>query len=220
MSWLTGLRRLLWLAPLILCACSDAAGPNRAEPIDVAAPWVTSSASAQGFNENALNAAYARAATVENIRALVVLRNGRMVREAYFNGATTDSAFDLRSVTKTVMALIVGLASERGLLTVDDPIARWLPADLLRPEQQAIRIRHMLTMTSGIQWSDQANFNPGALSGRPVAYVLELPVVATPGSRFIYNSGGSHLLPRWWGARPGRARLRSERNTCSRHCAL
>jgi CubicO group peptidase (beta-lactamase class C family) len=49
-------------------------------------------------------------------------------------------------------------------------------------------------MTSGMRWSDAADFNPWVLSGRPVGYVLDQDVIASPGELFIYNTGGSHLL--------------------------
>jgi CubicO group peptidase (beta-lactamase class C family) len=145
------------------------------------------------------------AAGIENLRALVVVRNGRLVREAYFNGTAADSFLDMRSVTKTVTALLVGIASDSGYLTVDDPMADWLTGYALRPAHDGIRLRHLLTMTSGILWSDQDNFAPWALSGEPVDYVLDLPVVAEPGARFIYNTGTSHLLSVIVGRAAGRS---------------
>lgn len=189
---------LLLLATVF--ACGDATGPGADpgpapfEPIDLSLPWTTSTAEAEGFDTGGLDVALAEAATIENLRALVVVRNGKLVREAYFGPATPDSLYDMRSVTKSVTALLVGIASDRGLLEVGDRMVDWLDSEALRPEHDAIRIEHLLSMTSGIQWTDEANFAPWAQSGRWVDYVLDLPVVAPPGVAFIYNTGGSHLL--------------------------
>lgn len=184
---------LALLALTALAACRDAAGPTL-DTVDLSAPWRTSSPVAEGFDASALDAAFGLAAGIENLRALVVVRNGRLVREAYFNDTTADSFLDMRSVTKTVTALVLGIASDSGYLGVDEAMADWLAGYALRPAHEGIRLRHLLTMTSGIQWSDQEDFAPWAFSGTWVDYVLDLPVVADPGDRFIYNTGGSHLL--------------------------
>lgn len=183
-------------------ACSDAStlptspiGPDPIPPsVDLSRGWTRSSAADEGFDVATLDRAFDDAASVENLRALVVIRNGRLVREAYFGGARPDTALDLRSVTKSVTALLVGIASDQGLLDIRDPIDSWLQHDALRTEHQPIRIEHLLTMTSGMRWSDATDFNPWILSGRPVGYVLDQEVLAPPGELFMYNTGGSHLL--------------------------
>ncbi|WP_420449854.1 serine hydrolase domain-containing protein [Candidatus Palauibacter sp.] len=190
----------------VLAACDSAAAPVEpgdrgtgpdpvAPPMDLSRVWATSTPEAEGFDEELLEDAFADAeSAVPNIRALVAVRNGRLVQEAYFGGMHRDSAFDMRSVTKTVTALLVGLASDRGLLDPDDLMTDRLSHPSLRTEHGGIRVRDLLTMTSGMQWSDEEDFGPWVRSGEPVGYVLDLPVVASTGRRFIYNTGGSHLL--------------------------
>ena len=172
------------------------AGPDPVPPpVDLSVAWATSEPATQGFDPLLLDAAFAGAdEAAPNLRALLVVRNGRLVREEYFGGMHRDSAFDMRSVTKTVTALLVGLASERGSLDPEDRMTEWLQHPSLRAEHDAIRVRDLLTMTSGIRWSDAEHFTPWARSGRPVGFVLDLPVVAAPGRQFMYNTGGSHLL--------------------------
>ena len=205
-----GARRSGWFAGLICLAgvagCGSEASPSGPDeprggpdpvppPVDLSSAWATSTAAAEGFDPDLLEAAFAGAhEAVPNLRALVVARNGRLVREAYFGGMHRDSAFDMRSVTKTVTALLVGIASDRGSLNPDQRMTDWLQHPSLRAEHDAIRVRDLLTMTSGIRWSDAEHFTPWARSGRPVGFVLDLPVVAAPGRQFMYNTGGSHLL--------------------------
>lgn len=186
-----------WLvAVAIPAACGDSsteAAPSF-EPIDLSRPWVAAAPADVGFDADRLDQAFDDAARLPNLRALLVVRDGRLVREAYFDGTDAETLLDVRSVTKTVTALLVAIAVDDGLLDVDDPIGRWFAPDSLRPAHDAIRIRHLLTMTSGIRWTDADDFVPWWLSGRPVGYVLDLPVIAPPGERFMYNTGGSHLL--------------------------
>ncbi len=187
------------LAPVLVslaAGCGDApVGPSGAGlPLDLAAPWGVSSPAEVGFDESLLADAVVRAEALENLRTLIVVRDGRLVVERYRRSTDRDTPLDVRSVTKTVTGLLVGIAADRSALRPDDPLSRWLPPDGLRPEHEAIRLRHLLTMTSGIRWSDAEDFVPWAQSRRPVGYVLDLPVVAGPGERFIYNTGGSHLL--------------------------
>ncbi len=191
-----GLLAVLWV--VAAAACDDA--PTGSSPpdgvVDLSRPWASSSAAAEGFDEALLEQAFDEAAGLPNLRALLVVRNGRMVREAYFNETDAATLLDVRSVTKTVTGLLVGLAVDDGVLDVDDGLGDWFPADSLRPAHAPIRVHHLLTMTSGMRWSDADDFIPWYLSGRPVGYVFDLPVVAEPGEAFIYNSGTSHLLGR------------------------
>ena len=190
----------------MLAACDNAAAPvdpgDRGTgpdpvpaPVDLSRAWATSTPAAEGFDPESLRDAFAGAeGAVPNIRALAVVRNGRLVAEAYFGGMHRDSAFDMRSVTKTVTALLVGLAADRGLVDPHDLMTDRLSHESRRSGHGGIRVLDLLTMTSGIQWSDEEDFGPWVRSGRPVGYVLDLPIVAPPGRRFIYNTGGSHLL--------------------------
>jgi len=212
--WWT-LRPLAWfLLALAPVACGSAEGPSQPlasfgpdpvpEPVDLSAEWRRSTPAAEGFDTAALAAGFRGAADeVDNLRALLVVRRGRLVREAYFAPAHVDSAMDMRSVTKSVSAMLVGLAADRGLVRTDDFLTEWIKHESLRGDHDSIRVRHLLTMTSGMAWSDETDFGPWVRSGRPVGYVLDREVVAAPGQRFIYNTGASHLLSRIVGRAAG-----------------
>jgi CubicO group peptidase (beta-lactamase class C family) len=142
--------------------------------------------------------AFDAAARVANLTSLSVWRDGQVVREAYFAGTDATTAHDVRSVTKTVTSLIVGIAIDTGCLSsLDQPIGPLLgdraPSD---PAKAAIRIRDLLSMSSGFAWEENGaiGFNAWALAPDQVAYALAPPLVATPGTTFNYNSGAIHLL--------------------------
>ncbi|MEJ2540749.1 MAG: serine hydrolase [Gemmatimonadota bacterium] len=188
---------VLALALLLAAGCGgdDPTGPGDLPGVvDLSEPWRASTPEAEGIDPAGLAEAVDSAAELGFVRALLVARNGRLVEESYFGNDNERTVFDVHSVTKTVTGLLVGMAVDDGALDVEDLMVDWLPADDVRAEHGGIRVRHLLTMTSGIQWSEEEDLRPWIESGRPVGYVLDRPVVAEPGEQFTYSSGNSHLL--------------------------
>ncbi len=143
-----------------------------------------------------LDVGASRAASIPRFRGLLVARHGRLVFERYFAGAAAETAFDVRSVTKSVVSALTGIAVREGALpTIDAPIVRYLdPPYRVNPEDDGITVRHLLTMTSGFQWDDDNDYNPWILSPDRVQYLLDRPRVAPPGARFTYDSAAGHVL--------------------------
>ncbi len=111
----------------------------------------------------------------------------------------------MQSVSKSVTSLLVGIAIGRGELSgVEAPALDYLKAFRHQgdPLQAQMRIRHLLSMTAGIEWdedgvpyTDPAN-SCARMEGSQdwVQFVLEQPMAGEPGSRFVYNSGATQLL--------------------------
>jgi CubicO group peptidase (beta-lactamase class C family) len=147
-----------------------------------------------------LSAALEHAAAMQGVTSVLVARRGRLVAERYFRTGGADSLYALRSVTKSVMSLLVGAAIERGVLggtsqTLAELFQPPLPA--LDPEHGAITVADLLTMRSGIDWDESGNvaeYNGWALADDQVEYLLARNVVDLPGTRWNYNSAAVHLL--------------------------
>jgi CubicO group peptidase (beta-lactamase class C family) len=154
-----------------------------------------------------------------NLHSVVVLREGRLVLERYFKGRDEtfgkdmgEVAFDagtlhdMRSVTKSIVGLLYGIALERGQVPPPEAgLLDYLPkyADLAKDAGRARwTIQHVLTMTLGGQWdetvtpyTDPAN-SEEAMDASPdrYRYVLERPLVFPPGTHWIYCSGCTEIL--------------------------
>lgn len=151
------------------------------------------------------------------VHSVVVIRHGKLVFEQYFPGydqpwGQTDGQYeftattkhDMRSVTKSVTSLLVGIAIDRKLIAgVDEPVLKFFPdtAAVKQPGWDAITLRHLLTMSSGIKWdealawTDPKNDGPHLVSeADPIGYVLARRVVAPPDVLWTYNGGGTELL--------------------------
>ena len=128
-----------------------------------------------------------------------MVRHGRLVAERYFRPGGADSLYSVRSVTKSVMSLLVGIAIQRGVIHGTDQTLGDLfraPLPTLAPADAAITIGDLLTMTGGFQWDESTvtEYNNWVLSPDQIDYVLARPIVATPGTTFNYNSAAVHLL--------------------------
>ncbi|WP_334074744.1 MULTISPECIES: serine hydrolase [Paenibacillus] len=137
------------------------------------------------------------------IRSLLVWQSGRLRFEAYYNGYGASSLHDLRSATKSVLSLLIGIADRRGELpAMDQPV--W--ADVkehapVRPDPawSQLTLRELLTMTSGLYWQTGPKLGERFIhrfhrSRNWRNFILRLPVVPEQRGTFMYCSPCSHLL--------------------------
>jgi CubicO group peptidase (beta-lactamase class C family) len=100
-------------------------------------------------------------------------------------------------VTKSITSTLVGIAIERGFIdSIDVRMVDYLPANI-RPSGGAkdnILVRHLLTHTSGFQWAENAEIVTWISSSNPLRYILNRPIVDSPGTDFNYSTAGTHLL--------------------------
>ena len=152
------------------------------------------------IDEERLITAFERIQQVEGMASLVVCRNGDIVAEEYYNGYSSDSIKTVMSVTKTVTSLLVGLALEKGYISsVDDPISNYLTGIVTFPDETkaGITIGQMLKMTFGHAWNGtkpESLYNTYAAMPDHLQYIIDLPLVHSPGTVFNYSDGASHLL--------------------------
>ena len=88
--------------------------------------------------------------------SLVVVRNGRLVFERYYRGTGSQSALHVMSISKSVLSILLGQAFNEGYLdSIDRKLLDYYPeyaTPSLDPRKREITLRHLLTMTAGLQW--------------------------------------------------------------------
>ncbi len=153
-------------------------------------------------NAPALEAA-ARAALLEHaaalprLRSLLVSVHGRRIEEHYFHGASVRGQANLKSASKTLISILVGIAIDRGHLAgVDQPIVDFFPNELAdaEPARRSITVGDLLTMRSGLETTSNRNYGRWVQSRHWVRHALSRPMVDRPGGRMIYSTGSTHLL--------------------------
>ena len=126
--------------------------------------------------------------------SILVARNGRVVQHVG-HGAAPDAVYLLASITKPVNAVAVLLLVERGLVSLDDPVARYLP-EFAGPDRAAVRVRDLLTHTSGLPDMLPENLalrRAHAPLSAFVQGVCTTPLLYPPGTGFDYQSMGTLL---------------------------
>jgi CubicO group peptidase (beta-lactamase class C family) len=114
--------------------------------------------------EGAVQAAFQRVEGIASLevflagnrtQAFLVIQDGTLIYERYFNGQQRDSLVTSYSVAKSFDSALVGIAIQEGLIgSVDDPVTRYLPELLERdPRFADIQIRHLLMMASGLRYN-------------------------------------------------------------------
>ena len=133
------------------------------------------------------------------VRALLVVVDGRLLFERYFHGAKPDELVNTKSITKSVLSALVGVALSRGELTsVTTPIRHWFAPELALSRERSARdvtLHHALSMTTGFDWQENGPATRDWMqSSSQVRFTLESRMVAAPGERFNYNTGVAHLV--------------------------
>ncbi|MBH1940790.1 serine hydrolase [Mobilitalea sibirica] len=134
------------------------------------------------------------------INSILVLKDGHIVLEEYYNGTDEDTLQPVYSITKSFMSAIIGIALDKGYLqSIDQKVIDFFPQyDLSEadPRIKDITIEHLLTMTSGIKYqlNNFSEYNKWWNSEDPTEFALNLPIIENPGETYRYNDPGVHLL--------------------------
>jgi CubicO group peptidase (beta-lactamase class C family) len=166
--------------------------------------WELSTPAEENIDNDALTAIYrdfhANADTWQ-VRSLLVFRNGKLVAESYTkddNDITTPRA--IWSCTKQVIGLLTGIAIEKQMIhSVNDPISFYLTEVSRYPDKKNIRIEDLLTMRSGISYSNDGLSGQTAdllrqLPDRSTEFILGRPQQYSPGVYADYKDCDPHLL--------------------------
>lgn len=144
------------------------------------------------------NAALADIFDIGHINSIMVLQGDDLILEEYRQGMQAERTTNIKSASKSLLALLVGVAIEEGYLEgVDQPIGPFFADYFARhpdPEKESITIGNLLTMQAGLGSTSQRNYGAWVLSDSWVDYALQQPMTEERGGRMIYSTGTSHLL--------------------------
>lgn len=154
----------------------------------------------QNIDKESLEQVYNAAQYITGIKSLLVSRNGVLVSEGYFTEMDASDLYHVRSVTKSVVSALIGIAIDEGFIeTIDQTLNEFIdPLGYTLDEEKAkITIKDLLTMSSGFQWNefnDVNEFNNWVTAYDQIDYVISRTLEDIPGEVFSYNSATAHLL--------------------------
>ncbi|OYY04282.1 MAG: serine hydrolase [Sphingobacteriia bacterium 35-40-5] len=153
-------------------------------PSNTDANWETKSLESLGWNQTAATALKTYL-TQKNTKSFMILVNGRIVMEEYFNGHSQNATWQWNSAGKTLVASTTGIAQQEGLLNINNKVSQYLgigwtsePID----KENLISSKHLLTMTSGID------------DGSELIIKQNLTYLADAGSRWSYHNVFQRLM--------------------------
>jgi CubicO group peptidase (beta-lactamase class C family) len=196
---------LLYIGIIVFFSMIVSCGPS-AEELEVVdytpSPgddWKVSTPEEQGLDPMLVARLYHDAAELETIYSLLVVKDGFLIAEDYFNEGSVEQKALLQSVAKSITSALVGIAQNQNCLSgVDEKMIDFFPeyADqIVDPRKQQITIQDMLQMRAGFppEESDPALWE-AVWSGDYVHLVVDFPLTSDPGSAFQYSNLTAHWL--------------------------
>lgn len=168
--------------------------------------WKTSTPEAQGMDSKKIDDMFEN---IEmhgyDIHHVLIIKNGYKVAECNYYPYQQKDLHVINSITKNFTSALVGKAIDDGLIkNVDEKVLSYFKDETVKnpsDEKSALTLEHLLTMSTGYQWSEDGNYGAPYdsntqlwKSNNQVQFMLDLPVVNAPGTDFYYNTGASHLL--------------------------
>lgn len=141
--------------------------------------------------------------TREGVRtdALLVIRDGKVLFEQYAKPTTAETPHLTWSISKSVLATVLGVAYGESRFKLDDPVAKFYPPMQSHPQ---VRIQDLLHWASGLDWQEDYEYAPLKSSvvamlytigrGDMAGFTASHERAAAPGERFLYSSGDSNVL--------------------------
>ena len=139
-----------------------------------------------------------RAEELAPLNSLIVSWKGEVVAERYYRGMSANRAVNVKSVSKTLLSPLVGIAIRDSLLEgIDQKLANLLPdyfEDIDDEHRNSIRLHHVLSMTTGLEGTSFQNYGPWVASKDWVKFALDQPAVCRLSACMTYSTGNSHLI--------------------------
>ena len=191
---------------IIILSMLVGCGPSTAELATVNyAPipgddWEVSTPEEQGLDPDLIAELYYNASKLETLYGLLVVKNGRLIAEGYFNEGSVEQKAFMASATKSFTSALVGIALDQGCLSsLDQKMIDFFPefADQITDlRKKQITIRDLLQMRSGYVWEERTPYMDEFFSSRGywLPFIVEFPLTSDPGTEFGYSNLTSHIL--------------------------
>jgi CubicO group peptidase (beta-lactamase class C family) len=159
--------------------------------------WQVSTPENQGMDSNLLDQAFSQANNIGYVDCILIIRNAFIVGERYYNGHNKNSAHNVKSVSKSFLSAITGIALRDGHLNnLNLKMLDFFPEYVYQsidPRKYEITIHHLLLMRMGID-HEQNNYEQIYNTPNWLKTTIELPLLYDPGTQFSYNTFQTHLL--------------------------
>ncbi|MCZ4509623.1 serine hydrolase [Streptomyces sp. ActVer] len=171
--------------------------PTYKDPRDDGEDWSSTPPEEQGLDATILRRGLAKLGDNASLLSALVVRHERLVAERYYDGSGAHRSNNVHSVSKSILQALVHIAVAKGDIgSLDDPVADYLPEYFAKasPDKKKITIRHMLTMRSGLDWTEDSTEGTVEKTSNWGRAILGRDLVSAPGTTYNYSSGNTHVV--------------------------
>lgn len=176
-------KSIIFVVALLLFSCSSEDTSNNEEamyfPPIGSSTWETKTISNLGWNQDAVQPLLDYL-ELKNSKSFIILQNGRIVMENYFNGHTASTNWYWASAGKTLTATVTGIAEQEGYISINNKVSDYLGngwTSIPLVKENLITNKHLLTMSSGLNDALGDDVSPA-----------NLQYVADAGTRWAYHN--------------------------------
>lgn len=171
--------------------------PTYTDSRDDGTDWSPTSPEKQGMDSALLRTGLTKLGNNASLYSALVIRHDSLVAERYYHGSNPQRSNNVHSVSKSILQALVHIAIAKGYIgSLDDPVADYLPEYFgnASPDKKKISIRHMLTMTSGLDWTEDSTESQIEKASNWVQAILGRSLVSVPGTTYNYSTGNTHVV--------------------------
>ena len=153
----------------------------------------------QGISEIKIKNVYQNANRIDNIYSLLIIKNGCLISEAYFNDRKINDFSPSASVTKSYISALAGIALREGIIKdLDVKMKTFFPEfdwKLMDSRKSNINIRQILQMRSGYPWEEKTGYMDIYFStSNWIPFIEKFPLLNDPGTEFGYSNFTAHMM--------------------------
>ena len=163
------------------------------QPTQLQDGWETDNLQSLGVDSTLIYALFNKLQNeAHEVHSVLLVKKCKIIIEEYFGEYVVNELHDLRSVTKSIIALLMGIAIDKGFVGgVDDPISKYIknsmPNKNLGYKKESITIKHLLTMSTGLDcndWDKKSKGQEDKIYKKDdwLQYFLDLPMINEPGA--------------------------------------
>ena len=202
------MKNIAKLTILILLVGTVSYGQNTyiySQPKGLGDGWKTNHMNSQGVDSALIYKFFNQIQGVNHkLHSVLLVKNNELILEEYFKDYNAIEPHDLRSTSKSILSILLGIAVDKGFIdNINDPIYKYLknpiPKKNLDVKKEKITIKHLLTMSSGLDcndWDKKSKGQEDKVYKKKdwLQYTLDLPMINTPGKESQYCSMGVILM--------------------------
>ncbi|MCB0729472.1 MAG: serine hydrolase [Ignavibacteriae bacterium] len=148
------------------------------------------------IDKHKIDEAFSHAEKLDFIYSIIVVRNGKIAAEKYFNGKDKYSIYSIKSVSKSFLSAALGIAESKGMISLNERLTDIIDnyqSQITDTKFNEITLQNLITMKAGLD-GDRNIYSNVVNSSNWLSTIFSMNLINNPGVKFVYTTPGTHLL--------------------------